>query len=382
MGIKSKRLVLTAALVVPFLTVTALMVSAGSGQVVPAPAHAKVHSVEVMPLHLQSSYTQQKLAYGRVEATRQSRMGFELTGTLTQVLVNEGQQVAAGDVLATLDTQRLQARQLELKASLARAEADQRLAKLSANRIADLVAKKLESSQRLDEVTEATAAAGALVDEIKARLASLDVELGKSQLKAPFDGYVISQTIDPGTVVGAGQNIIELQQAGGYEVKIALAADDAFSLYADENYLLKKGQELIPAKLKSIAKQRSLSTRTVEAIFTLDATLNDLLPGDLLAFSYEQSFAQSGVWVPRQALSSGVRGLWTLYTVKGNNEKHLSQKSVELLYTEPERAYVRGTLSEGELLVVNGVQRLVPGQLVTVSNTAESLFALESGHGQ
>ena len=375
---KSRRILLIPAIFVPFILVAALMVSAGSGQLVAAPDEAKIQPVEVMPLQLQDAYVQQKLAYGRVEAVKEAKLGFELAGTVTEVLAFEGDRVSRGQLLAKLDTQRLLARQQELHAALARSEADARLAKLSEKRVAELVAKKLESSQRLDEVREGTAAAWALVDEIKARLKSLDVELNKSRLYAPFDAFIVRQRIDPGTVISPGQSILELHQEQDYEVRIALAADDAFELHEGESYLLLNGEEHVPARLKSIAKQRSLSTRTVEVIFSLARSQSDLLPGDLLAFSYDQNLSVNGAWVPRQALSSGVRGLWNLYTVADKSKSQLEQKSVELLYAESTRVYVRGTIQDGELLVISGVQRLVPGQVVNIVNTADNFFALES----
>lgn len=204
---KSKLVVLSVTLIVPFLAVVALMVSAGSGQIQTAPADAKVHPVEVLPLTTQTAYSKQKLAYGRIEAVAQSRIGFELTGVLTNVLVAEGQEVKSGQILASLDTQRLEARKRELEASLANARANARLAELSQVRVTDLVSKKLESAQRLDEVVQTSAAADARVEEIRARLLSLEVELDKSNLYAPFDGYVLTQTIDVGTVVNAGQSL-------------------------------------------------------------------------------------------------------------------------------------------------------------------------------
>ena len=97
------------AILLPFLAVVALMVSAGSGQVVPPPTEAKLHQVSASPLTLQDSYVQQRLAYGRVEATSQANAGFERAGYIEQMLVDEGQQVSKGQQIATLDTQRLDA---------------------------------------------------------------------------------------------------------------------------------------------------------------------------------------------------------------------------------------------------------------------------------
>lgn len=358
------------ALFIPFACVVALMVSAGSGQLHAAPTSAKIHNIDVMPLQTQTSYHKQKLAYGRVEASKVAQAGFELSGTVNLISVDEGDIVEAGQLLATLDTQRLNAKMVELDASLTRAESEARLANLSLQRVVELVDKNLESKQRLDEVTESTKAAEAQVTEIKARQKSLLVEIAKSKIVAPFTAQVLARPVDPGTVVAAGQTILQLQQINDVEARIALSSDDALVLRIGAEYPLQKGPLTISAKLKTIAHQRRLDTRTIDAIFSLHVQQGELLPGDLVALSFDREIAESGFWVPRQALTNGIRGLWTLYTVAGAGEQHVVSKSVELLYVEKGRAFVRGGLKSTDLLVINGTHRLVPDQVVNavVSN--------------
>lgn len=362
------------AIAVPFLGVMALMVAAGNGQVLPPPSQATQQTVDVMALERQSEYRQQHLAYGRVEATKQARLGFELAGTIEDLPVDEGQRVAKGEVLGMLDTARLNAQKRELQAGLARAQADARLARLSEDRVADLVRKNLESDQRLDEVREATKAADAAVDEISARISSLQVELDKSVLLAPFDAVVLSRPEDPGSVVAAGQTVFTLQEAGRLEVRIALSEDDAFAMSVGARHSLRKGQQDVLGVIKSIGGQRALTTRTVDVIFALQPT-DGVLPGDLLAFSYDKPIVETGYWIPRESLNSGVRGLWTLFTVDGVGQKTLSSRVVEVLYSEPERVYVRGALDADELLVVSGTQRLVPDQIVNVRMSPNGAIA-------
>lgn len=361
---KNKWLMLTPILVLPFIGLVALVVAAGSGQVIAPPVSAKAHEVEVVPLTVQESYLQQRIAYGRVESGQRIDAGFELAGTVKKVLVDEGQSFDKGQPLAELDTQRLNARMQELNAVMARAEADARLAKLSEKRVRELVAKKLESAQRQDETREATLSAEALVTEIKARKASLQVDLDKSTLLAPFAGSVLVSQIDPGTVVAAGQHILSLQQDGTLEARVALPEDDAVGLLVDRQYNLLKGTKNLPAKLKSIATQRTLDTRTVDVRFELDANQTSVMPGDLLAHAYSKDIQEQGIWIPKQALSSEVRGLWRLFTVEGEGNQHILSKSVEVLHVEGHQAFVRGALKQGDLLIINGVQRLVPDQVV------------------
>jgi RND family efflux transporter MFP subunit len=364
---KNKWLILTPLLVLPFLGLIALVVAAGSGQVIAPPVSAKAHEVEVTRLIEQESYQQQRIAYGRVESGQRIDAGFELAGTINSVLVDEGQSFEKGQLLAKLDTQRLHARMQELNAALARAEADYRLAKLSEKRVRELVAKQLESTQRQDETREATLSAEALVAEINARKASLQVDLDKSILLAPFAGSVRISQIDPGTVVAAGQSVLTLQQNAALEARIALPEDDAAGLLIDGQYNLLKGTNKLTVRLKSIATQRSLDTRTVDVRFELEDGVKAVMPGDLVAYSYTKSIQEQGIWIPKQALSSGVRGLWTLFIVEGEGNQHILSKSVEVLHVEGQQAFVRGALKQGDLLITNGVQRLVPDQVVTAS---------------
>ena len=255
----------------------------------------------------------------------------------------------------------------EVDAALERAKADARLAGLSEKRVVELVKKKLESPQRLDEARERTVAAKALVSEVEAKRDSLVVELNKSVLVAPFDAEVISRPVDPGTVVAAGQPVFVLRELGNLDARIALSADDAFDLQIGMDYPLRSRNGLLKGQLKSIAKQRQLNTRTVDVMFALDASQDHLLPGDMIEFSFETQVPEQGTWVPRSALSSGVRGLWTVFVVEQGQPQKLAAKTVELLYAEEARAYIRGPLNPGELLVVNGTQRLVPNQMVKVT---------------
>lgn len=359
----------------PIIALVILLRAAGIGQVYAADGEVKVHSVEVFQVEMLPSYQRQLRAVGQVEATRQARMGFERAGTLTLAHVDEGQQVNEGDVLAELDTQRLAAQVQEVQATISRAKADARLAEISAKRIAKLVRDKLESAQRLDEAREQAAASQAFVTQVEASLERLNVELRKSKIYAPFSGTVLSRHVDPGSVIAQGQTIFEVQQNNAAEVRIAMGADQAFAMQIGDEHALQVpgfdgngiGNNKVLARVKSIANNRNINTRTVDVIFALQES-KGILSGDLLALSLPQTINESGAWLPKSALASGVRGLWTVYTVAGQgSEQKIVPKSVAVMYNTAEQAFVSGTLKEGDYVVVQGVHRLVPGQIVNVN---------------
>ena len=350
-----------------------LMKASGNGQTQPPPTETKKHLVNVMPIEWHEQYVQKRLVVGRAEAPQTAAIGFDLAGSVVNILVDEGQRVTQGQILAELDDQRLRAQMLELSAILNRANSDVNLAKLSLKRVVELVDKKLESAQRLDETTESVNAANAFVDEILARQQTLQVEISKTKLRAPFDGSVVSRLVDKGTVVGAGQTLFTLQQNGQLEVRFALSADYANKLVIDQVITLATQSSQLIGKIKSIAQQRRLDTRTVDVIVRLTEPNQSILPGDLLHMDISSEINATGFWVPRKALVSGVRGLWSLFAVEVIDGEHqLVAKLVEMVHADDKKAFVRGALQEAAPIVIEGVQRLVPGQKVVVGNSMQT----------
>ena len=88
-----------------------------------APAQARVLTVLTRTLVAETGYQVPRLFTGQVEAARSSAVGFELDGLVAGIEVEEGDRVTAGQVLATLDSARLQARRTELAAALESASA-------------------------------------------------------------------------------------------------------------------------------------------------------------------------------------------------------------------------------------------------------------------
>jgi RND family efflux transporter MFP subunit len=296
------------------------------------------------------------------------------------ILVDEGQVVVAGEILAKLDDKRLRAQMSELSAILNRAESEANLAELSFKRVVELVDKKLESVQRLDESRESVNAAKAFVDEIIARKQTLLVEIVKTKLLAPFDGSVVSRLVDKGTVVGAGQTLFNLQQNGYLEVRFALSADNVNKFTLGQVMTLSTQTHRVLGKVKSIAQQRRLDTSTVDVIVSLTEQHLSILPGDLLHIDISSDINAQGFWVPRKALISDVIGLWSLFTVEVIDGEHqLIAKLVEMVHADDKAAFVRGALQDGEVVVIEGVQRLVPGQKVLINDNTQTMTSLTLG---
>ncbi len=362
--------------VLPGVAALALLTACGSAEQpteTPKPTSVATISVEVA-----AGYDQASRYTGRVEARLDSQVGFEVGGLLADVLVDEGTAVSHGETLATLDTDRLAARRMEAASALRQVEADLELADATLARTSEAYSYKGVSQQQLDESRQHVNALSAAREVAAARLRSIDVDLAKSQLEAPFDGVVTTRFADPGQVLAAGQPVLRLQSADRPEVRIGIAPDAASSLSAGTEHLLTINRVAVPATLRTIVPRRDETTRTVDALFVVDGDAPAVRPGDLAELEIPEWIHASGYWVPLAALSKGTRGLWQglVAIPEGDGSHTLQTRTLEILHVDDQRAFVRGTLSKGELLVADGTHRIVAGQNVSVD--AASRLARQS----
>lgn len=314
-----------------------------------------------------SSYT------GRVEAGLSSALGFEVGGMLDAVVVDEGAVVAAGDLLAGLDTARLEAQRAEAAAAWQQTLAELELARATLVRTEEAFGYKGVSRQQLDEAVKESARLEAAAAVFKARLDRIDVDLDKAALRAPFAGVVVQRFADPGAVLGPGEPLIALESQSLPEVRIGVSPEAAQGLVVGETYALTVNDRSVAAELRTIVPRRDEASRTVDSIFEVSDGESGVRPGDLARLETGRRIDQPGFWVPVSALVEGPRGLWQVLVAEGGDseERVLVKHTLEVLHADAELAYVRGTLTPGDLLVSKGTHRVVAGQLVVAIDDAQ-----------
>ncbi|MCU7553336.1 efflux RND transporter periplasmic adaptor subunit [Alteromonas sp. ASW11-19] len=351
-----------------FVALVVLLMSAGNGQAVTDNLGEKTAQVTTQSLHLQEGFAMPVPVYGLVESPQRTDIAFERSGLLASMNVEEGDEVTAGQPLATLDLARLNAREAELQATLARAEADARLAELTVERLRTLTAQQVESAQRLDEAKARLAASNAQLAEVAAALESLQVERNKSRLEAPFAGTITARYVDRGTVVDAGTPVVRLSSREALQVRFALPADTALAATPGTTLRVKVNESVVDATVTQRLATRARATRTIDILVALPADAG-AMPGDMVSMLATTERSERGAWVPVSALSNGLRGLWRLFVVSQDDQQplQLEARTVEVIYTDGERAFIRGAVADGDEFVTQGTHRLAPGQSVSVT---------------
>jgi RND family efflux transporter MFP subunit len=302
---------------------------------------------------------------GRIEARQESDVGFELGGMVREVLVDEGDLVDAGDVVAVLDSARLHAKRQELVAARDEARAQLELAVLTFERLTEALELNATSRQDYDVADKSRAAAAAALDRADAGIALIDVDIAKTALRSPFDAVVSDRYVDSGRVVGPGVPVLQLFERTRPKARIGVAGESLTTVRQGSTASIMVGEREIQGRVSAVLPTRDRRGRAVDVIVELDAELDGLRRGDLARLALTRPVESRGFWVPMQSLTEGTRGLWSLYSFgepdADGTAPRLLQVHVEVIHFEADRAYVRGALQQNQRFVARGLQRVAPG---------------------
>jgi len=323
-------------------------------------------TVRTMNLEKQDHYRVEQRFAGRIEAARETRVAFERRGLVERVLLDEGDAVQAGAPVAELDQSKLKAERKRLQANKRELEARLKLAKRTLDRQETLSRQGWQSEQRFDEARFSVDELQAAIDKVSAQIDSIEIDLEKSVLKAPFAGTVTARHVDEGAVVQAGAPVLDLAETARIHARVGVTADAAQQLETGQRYPLAVGERRVRGTLVSKRPDIQTGTRTVTALFTINDPGAPL--GEVIELVRDRTIEQPGAWLPLTALVEDRRGLWSVYRVRPNGEAHaVDRRSVEILHSREGRAFVRGMFDDGEEIIKDGTNRVVPGQRVIVS---------------
>lgn len=332
-----------------------------------AAAEAAPLLVQTIPIDQLDAYEVQRVFSGIVRSRRASRLGFERAGLVSTVLVDEGDRVKKGQLIARLDTAQLRAARKRVVAGLAEAQAGVGISTLTADRLAQLADEEFISRQSADEARFGLEAAEAKQLELEAARAQIDVDLRKSKLFAPFSGVVSARLVDEGTVVAAGTPVVRFRESDEKEAVIGVPTFIDVPIGSEQE--LDIGGQRFVAPVTALIDDVDARTRTVSVILELPPEI-DVAEGQMVRLVHRRDVEEVGFWIPTTALTQGFRGTWTVYSVKTEGDESIvAREAVEVLHTETDRAFVRGTLEAGDRVVATGLQRVVPGQRVRIEGS-------------
>ncbi len=315
----------------------------------------------------QTSYQRQVSYLGLVSAGRKANLGFEVAGTVSSLPWREGSPVARGEIIAQLDDSALQASYRATAADLDQARSDLELAQLKAKRQQDLRETGAVSRESYDETRLRARALQSRVEATEARLQSIQIQIDRASLRAPYDGVIADRFLHEGSVVNPGSPVVHFIETAGREANIGVAVSRSSALQPGTSYELTLRGETFASPLLTVRPDVDPVTRVTTAVFSIPEAI-DAVDGEPVSLLMQESVPARGGWLPIAALLEGSRGLWTVLRLENKNDITTAvREAVEVLEIQGDRAFVRGTLAPGSRVVANGVHRITPGTPVVLA---------------
>lgn len=350
-----------------------------------APAAQPAPSVKVVVAKAQTVPLTTELP-GRTSAYLVAEVRPQVTGLIKERLFTEGGEVKAGQVLYQLDAATYQAIYDSAKADLARAEANQDMAKVKMNRHLELAKVKAVSQQETDEAIALQKQAAAEVAAATATLKKAQIDLAHTQVNAPISGQIGRSVVTAGALVTENQQaaLAVVQQLDPIYVDLTQSSAEiarlrkevaAGRLQRSEDavvavtLLLEDGSEYAHAG-KLAFSETSVDEQTGSVVLRAEFPNPDheLLPGMYVQARVMQGSLEQVYLLPQAAVSLDPRGHAQVMLV--NAEDKVESRQVQLGQARDGSWVVMKGLAAGDRVITEGLQRVRPGAAVQVADQA------------
>jgi multidrug efflux system membrane fusion protein len=302
-----------------------------------------------------------------IRARTESRLGFRVSGKVSHRLVELGQSVRVGQVLAQLDPQDLRLGEEAGRAGLAAAEANVAQAAADLKRFTELKSQGFISQAELDRHLTAAKTAEAALRQARAQSGVQSNQANYATLLADAAGVITSVELEPGQVVAAGSPVLTLAHDGARDAVFAVPEDMAPRLrqlvgQAGGVMVRRWGTASdVPATVREVAASADPVSRTYQVKADVGRAGFDL--GQTASVTMQAPLRMpNGIRVPLQALAerNGRSVVWVL------DPKSMTVQPVPVVTGDVSgnMVLVASGLTLGQELVTAGVHVLGPGQKV------------------
>jgi RND family efflux transporter MFP subunit len=291
---------------------------------------------------------------GVVRARYESDLGFRLAGKITARIVNVGDRVRAGDLIARLDPQDLKLQVESAQAELIAATSNLAQAAADELRYASLKSRGYAAVADYDRKKAAKDEAEGRLERAQRALDLARNQLAYAELRADADGVITATLAEPGQVVALGQAVARLAHQGEMEAVVALPETALAEARASQAVV----HSWADPDRKSSA---DTMTRTYAARFTIENPDKALALGMTATVTLSRATETAFAKLPLSAILNRGTGA-AVYVVESSGA--LALLPVTIASFAAETALVTSGVHDGDRIVTLGVQKLVAGQRV------------------
>jgi len=327
-------------------------------------------SVGSMPVTVETVARQrisEKLIYtGVVEAGRKINITPENGGKVARILVEEGQSVQKGQLLAELDTASIRLQLQQAEAGAAVAEANAKNATRNKERMDRLVAEKAVSDTQYEQVKLAAEAAQAQAAQAQAAVDLTRHALDQAVMVAPWSGIIASKNAEVGDVInpmmggmGAAGGVVTLVDYNRVKIVVEITQNDIARISRGQKAVIKAGSAEATGAVTVVNLAADALSKKFQVEIMADNPGMVLRPGTFGSVIFEVNSHDNALAVNQKAVLSDA----FVYVVE--NGKAVKRPVVLGLKNTTMIEVIEG-LKEGEQVIIEGNYGLVEGSPVEI----------------
>ncbi|WP_439133470.1 efflux RND transporter periplasmic adaptor subunit [Pseudomaricurvus sp.] len=315
---------------------------------------------------------------GNLVSAQHANLSTRIEGLVSEVNVDVGDQVAAGDILLTLDPALAQHVLQQYSAATAAAQAtyqeDIRLVK---------EAERLTKQNHLpqNELTlrkAALATSSALLDAAKAEQQAQAARLAWHKLAAPFDGVISRKLTESGEWITPGTSAFELVSTDKVYLDVQVPQERFSQLKPNTPVHIRpdtSNQTQTEGRIAAIVPVSNSGSRTIQVRLVMENAQHTLLPGTSATAVFEFSPSdEKSLMIPRDALLRSPDGSFSAFVVSEQGDQLLAERrKLQLGLQSNGSVEVLDGLKANDRVVVRGNEILRHNQPVSIQSTTESV---------
>ena len=309
--------------------------------------NVRLKEIKPETLKIQTTYVGSLLPNQRV------LMRSQIDGVIENINFEEGDEITKEKKLIDISTKELQ---LKLKIAIA----DSNLAEINIKRDEKLASSNLISSSQLDQTR--TRAESARLNKELAR-----ISLKKSLISSPLDGTVKTKHVKVGEFVRKGDKLVEILDLSRVIVKVNIPELEILEIKIGQKveialYIME--EIIFSGEVKNIGLEADSNNRTFPVEIHVSNSERMLRPGMLARSTFTKSIDDEQIVIPRHTILEKERGRVVYVFDKGK----VFQRDIQVGLSQKDQVQVIKGLKKGELIVVEGHNKLSDGEEVNVVN--------------
>jgi len=319
---------------------------------------------------------------GRVEALQRVDVVARVTGYLQEVVFREGQEVRRGDVLYRIERQTFEADVARAAANVASADAELQNARVALSRAQELTRTGAGTRVSLDNATAQERSGNAQLLAARAAARAAEINLAYTEVTSPIDGKIGRTNVTVGNVVGPqGGTLATI--VGQDPMRVAFPVSQRQALELRDRYASRGGSDAVRVRFRTADGRTYPDTgqidfidnqinRNTDSILVRARVPNpprdggdrSLIDGQFVTVAVEGVEPVLAITIPRSAVLQDQQGSYAFIV---DAENKAQRRNLRLGRNTPQVAVVEEGLNPGDRVIVEGIQRVRPGQEVNAA---------------